>query len=135
VAAPTDLYHAVLDNACGQLIAATGVDESSEASWCRSPQTTPAGFRLLFHNAREPEFRHVMDRFHTDMTTVAIFIGFAEWGWVDSDPVLEAPRMALLRRVRDWEPRFRLMFPHPTRPSARGWMRHRPAGALAPPRA
>lgn len=42
------------------------------------------------------------------------FIGFAGWGWAASGPALEAARMALLRRVRDWEPRFRLLFPHPT---------------------
>jgi hypothetical protein len=44
----------------------------------------------------------------------AVFIGFVEWHWAPSDPVLEGLRMALLRRVRDWEPRFRLLFPHPT---------------------
>jgi hypothetical protein len=42
------------------------------------------------------------------------FIGFAIWGWGKSDTALEASRMALLRRIRDWEPRFRLLFPHPT---------------------
>lgn len=42
------------------------------------------------------------------------FIGFASWGWAASNPELEAARMALLRRLRDWEPRFRLLFPHPT---------------------
>lgn len=36
------------------------------------------------------------------------------WYWADSDPGLEAKRMALLKRVRDWTPRFRLLFPHPT---------------------
>lgn len=44
----------------------------------------------------------------------AVFIGFPEWGWAKSNAALEASRMALLRRVRDWEPRFRLLFPHPT---------------------
>jgi rRNA-processing protein FCF1 len=44
----------------------------------------------------------------------AVFIGFPEWGWTKSNAALEASRMALLRRVRDWEPRFRLLFPHPT---------------------
>jgi hypothetical protein len=43
-----------------------------------------------------------------------VFIGFAEWDWADSDDAMEAARMALLRRVRDWAPRFRLLFPHPT---------------------
>jgi rRNA-processing protein FCF1 len=43
-----------------------------------------------------------------------VFIGFAEWDWADSDDALEAARMALLRRLRDWAPRFRLLFPHST---------------------
>jgi hypothetical protein len=42
------------------------------------------------------------------------FVGFAEWGWTASDDALEAARMALLRRLRDWEPRLRLLFPHAT---------------------
>ncbi len=46
--------------------------------------------------------------------TGAVFIGFPKWGWAASDAALERARMALLRRVRDWEPRFRLLFPHPT---------------------
>ncbi|WP_206025364.1 PIN domain-containing protein [Micromonospora zingiberis] len=43
-----------------------------------------------------------------------IFVGYARWGWVKSDAALETSRMALLRKVRDWEPRFRLLFPHAT---------------------
>ncbi|WP_211346810.1 PIN domain-containing protein [Actinokineospora cianjurensis] len=43
-----------------------------------------------------------------------VFIGFAMWGWAPSSETLEADRMALLRRVRDWGPRYRLLFPHPT---------------------
>lgn len=43
-----------------------------------------------------------------------IFVGAADWGWADSDDELEAARMALLRRVRDWSSRFRLLFAHPT---------------------
>lgn len=43
-----------------------------------------------------------------------IFVGAAEWGWVDSDSELDAARMKLLARLRDWWPRFRLLFPHPT---------------------
>lgn len=38
----------------------------------------------------------------------------ADWGWAASTPELEVLRMALLRRLRDWEPRFRLLFRHPT---------------------
>jgi hypothetical protein len=43
-----------------------------------------------------------------------IHVGFAKWSWAPSDNELEAARMTLLRRVRDWERRFRLLFPHPT---------------------
>ncbi|WP_030619310.1 PIN domain-containing protein [Streptomyces fulvoviolaceus] len=43
-----------------------------------------------------------------------VYIGAAKWGWVPSTPVLESRRMELLGRVRDWEPLFRLLFPHPT---------------------
>lgn len=43
-----------------------------------------------------------------------MFIGFAEWGWGPSDTRLESHRMALIKQVRDWEPRFRLLFPNPT---------------------
>jgi hypothetical protein len=42
------------------------------------------------------------------------FIGFPSWGWADGSAGLEASRMALLRLVRGWGPRFRLLFPHPT---------------------
>ncbi|OBE99008.1 PIN domain-containing protein [Mycobacterium sp. 852002-10029_SCH5224772] len=42
------------------------------------------------------------------------FFGYAEWGWGKSDNNLESRRMTLLRTVREWEPRFRLLFPHPT---------------------
>jgi len=71
----TDLYQAVLDNACGRLVTATGAGEFTEASiggLLRAAADDPAGFRLLFHHAaREPEFRQAMDQFHTDMTTLA----------------------------------------------------------------
>lgn len=42
------------------------------------------------------------------------------WAWVPSDPAVEASRMELLRQVRDWAPRFRLLFPHPTPTVQRG---------------
>jgi rRNA-processing protein FCF1 len=42
------------------------------------------------------------------------FIGFASHHWEPSDDDLTAARMDALRRLRDWEPRFRLLFPHPT---------------------
>jgi hypothetical protein len=41
-------------------------------------------------------------------------VGASDWGWAPSGPELEALRMDLLGRLRDWEPRFRLLFPHPT---------------------
>lgn len=42
------------------------------------------------------------------------FVGAADWGWGPSDPPLEAARMGILGRLGDWEPRFNLLFPHPT---------------------
>ncbi|PCG88017.1 hypothetical protein CIB93_00935 [Streptomyces sp. WZ.A104] len=41
-------------------------------------------------------------------------VGAPKWGWVPSNPELEARRMELLGQVREWEPLFRLLFPHPT---------------------
>jgi hypothetical protein len=43
------------------------------------------------------------------------FAGFPIYGWGPSDPALEAGRMDLLRRLRDWGPRYRLLFPHPVK--------------------
>jgi len=43
-----------------------------------------------------------------------LYAGAAKWGWVPSGPELETRRMELLGRVREWEPLFRLLFPHPT---------------------
>jgi hypothetical protein len=71
-----------------------------------------------------------LDKIHDDyvkvLSTSAIrhidpgrgFIGFPSWGWAESDAGLEASRTALLRLVRGWEPRFRLLFPIPRPPSA-----------------
>lgn len=42
------------------------------------------------------------------------WIGYATHGWAPSDGELEAARMSVLARLRDWAPRFRLLFPHPT---------------------
>ncbi|GGX29070.1 PIN domain-containing protein [Streptomyces chryseus] len=36
------------------------------------------------------------------------------WAWEPSTPEVEAQRMELLQDLRDWGPRFRLLFPHPT---------------------
>ncbi|TWD13148.1 PIN domain-containing protein [Streptomyces sp. T12] len=48
-----------------------------------------------------------------------ILLGAADWGWAPSGPALESQRMDLLRRLRDWEPQFRLLFPHPTPEAAK----------------
>ncbi|OIQ78123.1 hypothetical protein GALL_401760 [mine drainage metagenome] len=42
------------------------------------------------------------------------FIGVADYGWGVSDDALTSQRMTLLARLRDWSPRYRLLFPHPT---------------------
>ncbi|SBT94940.1 PIN domain-containing protein [Streptomyces sp. DI166] len=44
----------------------------------------------------------------------SIVITAANWEWAPSGPELEMQRMDLLRRLRDWKPRFLLLFPHPT---------------------
>lgn len=54
------------------------------------------------------------------------FIGAADFGW-GADQELEVERMALLRTVREWVPRFELLFPHPT-PEVK--KRHRAATKL-----
>ena len=46
------------------------------------------------------------------------FVGYPSWGWGPSDAGLEAARMELLARVREWVVRFRLLFPHPRTPVA-----------------
>jgi rRNA-processing protein FCF1 len=43
-----------------------------------------------------------------------IFASAANWGWNDGDDKLVIDRMDLLARLRDWAPRFRLLFRHPT---------------------
>jgi hypothetical protein len=43
-----------------------------------------------------------------------MFIGYPSWGWAPSDGTGEAARMKLLGEVRDFRPRFQLLFPHPT---------------------
>jgi hypothetical protein len=43
-----------------------------------------------------------------------VFAGFAEWEWGKSNNSLESRRMGLIQTVRDWEPRFRLLFRNPT---------------------
>lgn len=41
------------------------------------------------------------------------FFGYPIYGWGPSEPALESARMDLLRRLSDWGPRYRLLFPHP----------------------
>lgn len=41
------------------------------------------------------------------------WLGYACWAWGSSDAELEASRMDLLGRLRDWGPRYQLLFPHP----------------------
>lgn len=55
--------------------------------------------------------------------SAVVFIAAAQWGWEASNTELEAARMALLGKVRDWGPRARLLFPHPT-PSVRKRLDH-----------
>jgi hypothetical protein len=43
-----------------------------------------------------------------------VFIGYPTSGWARSDAPGEAARMKLLGQVRDFRPRFELLFPHPT---------------------
>ncbi|WP_228924561.1 PIN domain-containing protein [Streptomyces sp. DH7] len=48
-----------------------------------------------------------------------VVLGAGDWGWGPSTPQLESRRMDLLRRLRVWEPRFRLLFPHTTPETAK----------------
>lgn len=71
----TDLYRAVLDQACERLVAAVGEGRYTPASLdalVEAAAADPAGFRLLFqHAAREPEFRDEMDQFRANMVEIA----------------------------------------------------------------
>ncbi|MEU6112947.1 hypothetical protein ABZ840_00015 [Streptomyces sp. NPDC047117] len=58
-------------------------------------------------------------------------VGAADRGWRPSSPALEVRRMELLRRLRDWAPRFCLLFPHPTRDDGEARRRPGAPGALA----
>lgn len=44
----------------------------------------------------------------------SVIVTAGDWEWAPSGPELEMQRMDLLRRLRDWKPRFLLLFPHPT---------------------
>lgn len=41
-------------------------------------------------------------------------LGVPEWEWTPCNDNVQTARMALLRRLRGWSPRFRLLFPHAT---------------------
>jgi hypothetical protein len=43
-----------------------------------------------------------------------IFVGAPDYGWGPSDAALTTSRMTTLAALRDWAPRYRLLFPHPT---------------------
>lgn len=70
--------------------------------------------RLLTQlDAIENDYVAVLDA--SDIEYVdSIVITAASWEWAPSGPALEMQRMDLLRRLRDWKPRFLLLFPHPT---------------------
>jgi AcrR family transcriptional regulator len=78
----TDLYRAVLDNACLRLAAAVGVDDLTPGSvdaLLTAAAEDPDGFRLLFqHAVREPEFRAEVDRLRAGSVEIARRF-FEEW--------------------------------------------------------
>jgi AcrR family transcriptional regulator len=70
-----DLYRAVLERACGRLVAAVGAGNYTAESvdaLIGAAVEDPDAFRLLFqHAAREPEFRQQIDAFRASMAAVA----------------------------------------------------------------
>ncbi|MEU7406114.1 PIN domain-containing protein [Streptomyces sp. NPDC044948] len=70
--------------------------------------------RLLTQlDAIENDFVAVLEASETEYVD-SIVITATNWEWAPSGPELEMQRMDLLRRLRDWKPRFLLLFPHPT---------------------
>ncbi|MGW4983336.1 PIN domain-containing protein [Streptomyces mirabilis] len=70
--------------------------------------------RLLTQlDAIESDYVAVLEASDTEYVD-SIVITAASWEWAPSGPELEMQRMDLLRRLRDWKPRFLLLFPHPT---------------------
>ncbi|MDX2762388.1 PIN domain-containing protein [Streptomyces europaeiscabiei] len=70
--------------------------------------------RLLTQlDAIESDYVAVLEASDTEYAD-SIVITAANWEWAPSGPELEMQRMDLLRRLRDWKPRFLLLFPHPT---------------------
>jgi hypothetical protein len=51
---------------------------------------------------------------YVNLSGGGLIFAYPDWGWGDGDEKLEVARMELLRRLRDWTPRFRLLFAHPT---------------------
>ncbi|WP_406172021.1 PIN domain-containing protein [Streptomyces canus] len=75
--------------------------------------------RLLTQlDAIESDYVAVLEASDTEYVD-SIVITAANWEWAPSSPELEMQRMDLLRRLRDWKPRFLLLFPHPTPETAK----------------
>ncbi|MFJ3673808.1 PIN domain-containing protein [Streptomyces sp. NPDC090106] len=74
--------------------------------------------RLLMQlDAIESDYVAVLEASDTEYVD-SIVITAANWEWAPSGPELEMQRMDLLRRLRDWKPRFLLLYPHPTTETA-----------------
>ncbi|MFI1358104.1 PIN domain-containing protein [Streptomyces sp. NPDC020898] len=70
--------------------------------------------RLLTQvDAIESDYVAVLEASGTQYVDSGI-VTATDWEWAPSGPELEMQRMDLLRRLRDWKPRFLLLFPHPT---------------------
>lgn len=70
--------------------------------------------RLLTQlDAIESDYVAVLEASGTQYVDPGI-VTAVNWEWAPSGPELEMQRMDLLRRLRDWKPRFLLLFPHPT---------------------
>ncbi|MGW2706885.1 PIN domain-containing protein [Streptomyces sp. NPDC001340] len=70
--------------------------------------------RLLAQlEAIESDYIAVLEASETEYIDSGL-VTAADWEWAPSGPELEMQRMDLLRRLRDWKPRFLLLFPHPT---------------------
>jgi PIN domain len=51
---------------------------------------------------------------YVNLSGGGVIFAFPDWGWADSDENLAIARMELLGRLRNWAPRFRLLYAHPT---------------------
>jgi AcrR family transcriptional regulator len=74
-ASKSELYRAVLDQACRRLAETVGTGEYGDdaiPALLRAASADPDGFRLLFrHAAREPEFSDVIDQLRSGATQIA----------------------------------------------------------------